>query len=57
VLRLVPPHISLTDNRILTTRIATAMEQGDEAAAWKVWREAQVRRYTSSDQTGAAHAM
>ena len=49
MLRLVPPHISLTDNRIVTTRIATAMEQGDEAAAWAVWREALVRCILSAE--------
>ena len=53
VLRLVPPHIPLTEDRILTTRIATAMERGDEAGARAVWREAQVCRSACADQAGS----
>jgi hypothetical protein len=43
VLRLAPPHVSLAHNRIATTRIAAAMELGDEAGARAVWRDCQVQ--------------
>lgn len=53
VLRLVPPHISLNDDRIVTTRIATAMEVGDEAAVHEVWSRALVSQSNFAGQVGS----